>query len=90
MGVSEEIDITTRPLGEYNTYQIELEITRLNGEVDSWQRVNRRFLNTVRKQFLIWRTIDEEAKQLFKSQGEAMLGDKPLLTDETTTAQRQT
>ncbi len=90
MGVSEEIDITTRPLGEYNTYQIDLEITRLNGDVDSWQRVNRRFLNTVRKQFLIWRTIDNEAKQLFKSQGEAMLGDKPLLTDETTTAQHQT
>lgn len=90
MGVSEEIDITTRPLGEYNTYQIDLEITRLNGNVDSWQRVNRRFLNTVRKQFLIWRTIDKEAKQLFKSRGEAMLGDKLLLTDETTTAQHQT
>ena len=73
MGISEEIDFTTRPLGEFNTYQIDLTLTRLSGDVDSWQRVNRKFLNTVRKQFLVWRTIDEETKHGFKAQGEAML-----------------
>jgi hypothetical protein len=73
MGISEDVAFTARPLGEYNTYQIDLAITRLSGDVDSWRRVNRRFLNAVRKQFLVWRTIDEGTKQQFGGQGQEML-----------------
>lgn len=83
LGISEEIDITARPIGEYNTYQIELMLTRLSGDVDSWQRVNRRFLNTVRKQFLVWRTIDEETKTTFREQGELLLDTRSITTSDT-------
>ncbi|NIM05862.1 MAG: hypothetical protein GTO55_06390, partial [Armatimonadetes bacterium] len=34
-----------------------LTLYRESGEVSDWTRVNRRFLNTLRKQFLIWRTL---------------------------------
>ncbi|MBM3264683.1 MAG: hypothetical protein FJY97_14830, partial [candidate division Zixibacteria bacterium] len=73
MGISEEVEFTAHPLGEFNTYRIDLSITRLSGDVDSWKRVNRRFLNTVRKQFLVWRTIDEDTKTQFAARGRTLL-----------------
>ena len=73
MGISEEVEFLVRPLGEFNTYQIDLIIRRLSGDVDSWKRVNRRFLNTVRKQFLVWRTVDEDTKNRYGTQGRSQL-----------------
>ena len=48
--------------------------TRLSGDVDSWQRLNRRFLNVLRKQFLVWRTVDQEVKKVYNDEGRELLG----------------
>ena len=32
-----------------------------------------RFMNVIRKQFLIWRTVDAEAKDSYRRQGEEIL-----------------
>ena len=46
---------------------------RLSGEDASWRRVNQRFMNVIRKQFLIWRTVDTEAKESYLQQGSEIL-----------------
>ena len=40
-------------------------IHRLSGDISNWKRVNRRFLNTLRKQFLIWRTLRAEERERY-------------------------
>jgi branched-subunit amino acid aminotransferase/4-amino-4-deoxychorismate lyase len=45
--------------------EIGLHLDRVSGDVSSWRRVNRRFLNTLRKQFLIWRTLRAEERDRY-------------------------
>ena len=73
LGVSQNVKFQAVPEDEHNIYTVTLQITRLSGEDASWRRVNQRFMNVIRKQFLIWRTVDAEAKQSYESQGREML-----------------
>jgi ABC-type antimicrobial peptide transport system permease subunit len=75
LGVSQHVVLRATPQGEHNIFDITLQLSRLSGEDASWRRVNQRFMNVIRKQFLIWRTVDSEAKNEYRRQGEAMLED---------------
>ncbi len=57
LGVSQHIKLETVPTDIEDVYDLKLTLTRVSGDVSNWKRVNRRFLNTLRKQFLIWRTL---------------------------------
>jgi len=70
LGVSQEVKMRAIPTGEYGIYDIHLEIDRLSGEINTWVRLNRRFLNIIRKQFLIWRTVSVEVKDEYRVEGE--------------------
>ena len=59
LGVSQMISLDTTPTDLEDVYQVSLTLTRVSGDVSNWKRVNRRFLNVIRKQFLIWRTLTE-------------------------------
>ena len=73
LGVSQHVVFRAVPEPEHNIYAITLAIRRISGEDASWRRVNQRFINVIRKQFLIWRTIDLEAKAGYRVQGEEIL-----------------
>ena len=57
LGVSEDFTLNTKPTELEGVYEVELIIERVSGDVSNWKRINRRFLNVTRKQFLIWRTL---------------------------------
>ena len=71
LGVSQTINLQTTPSGgeERDIYKIFLHVHRESGEVASWKRVNRRFLNLLRKQLLIWRTLGVEVRAEFHERG---------------------
>jgi hypothetical protein len=71
LGVSQTIDLQTTPSGgeEKDIYKIFLHVHRESGEVASWKRVNRRFLNLLRKQLLIWRTLGVDVRAEFHERG---------------------
>ncbi len=73
LGVSQKVAIETLPAAMEGVYDIRLIINRESGDISNWKRVNRRFLNTLRKQFLIWRTLKqgERERYLKQSQPEA-------------------
>jgi hypothetical protein len=48
-----------------DVFELTLVIHRLSGDISNWKRVNRRFLNTLRKQFLIWRTLGTEERERY-------------------------
>ena len=76
LGVSQHVVFRAVPEAEHNIYVITLQIRRLSGEDSSWRRVNQRFINVIRKQFLIWRTVDPETKAGYGAQGEEQLAEK--------------
>ncbi len=71
LGVSQSIQFVTSPVGgeEEDLYQITLDVHRESGEIASWKRVNRRFLNLLRKQLLIWRTFSVDVRAEFHERG---------------------
>jgi hypothetical protein len=90
LGVSQHVTLRTIATDMQDVYEIDIVLRRESGDVSSWMRVNRRFLNTLRKQFLIWRTIGAEEKELYLLDEEARLaerrrlmsGHKPPTTDD--------
>ena len=71
LGVSQLIKLVTSPVGgeEEDLYNITLDVHRESGEIASWKRVNRRFLNLIRKQLLIWRTFGADVRGEFHERG---------------------
>jgi hypothetical protein len=73
LGVSQTCLLETIPTEMEDVYELKLTIHRESGDVSNWKRINRRFLNTLRKQFLIWRTLRQEEREryLVQTSGEA-------------------
>jgi len=72
LGVSQRIALSTVPTeekAEKDLYKIYLHVYRESGEIASWKRVNRRFLNLLRKQFLLWRTFNVAIRNEFHERG---------------------
>ena len=64
-GVMQDVHLTMAPDQETGYYTIHLTIDRTAGDADTWARVNRTFLDDVRKQFLVWRTLAAEDRQFY-------------------------
>jgi hypothetical protein len=73
LGVSQHVRIEIVPTAYAGVYDIRLTLTRLSGDIANWKRVNRRFLNILRKQFLIWRTLPQDQRERYLKQ-EALVG----------------
>lgn len=65
LGVSQYIALDTAPTDLEDVYTVSMTIERLSGDVSNWKRVNRRFMNVVRRQFLIWRTLSAEQRDRY-------------------------
>jgi hypothetical protein len=68
LGVSQKVELHTVPTEMPDVYELRLVVHRESGDVSNWKRVNRRFLNTMRKQFLIWRTLGQEEREKYRAQ----------------------
>ncbi len=75
LGVSQDFDLQTVPTGEGEIYEIHLMLRRQAGDISSWKKTNWLFLNALRKQFLIWRTVPVAAKREYETRGRAVLAD---------------
>ncbi|MBC8136081.1 MAG: FtsX-like permease family protein [Fibrella sp.] len=71
LGVSQFIKLETVPTDFEDVYDLKLTLTRVSGDISNWKRVNRRFLNTLRKQFLIWRTLSESERERYLNEAVA-------------------
>ena len=87
LGVSELVTIITSPVpNEDGLFAMSLLVTRVSGDVPSWNRVNRRFVNFLRKQLLIWRTLSMDERMTFAEKGRRTFrADGDVLADGATT-----
>ena len=72
LGVSQLVVLDTLPTTMEDVFEVVLKITRESGDISNWKRVNRRFLNTLRKQYLIWRTLRHEERQRYLDENAAI------------------
>ena len=77
LGISQDVRLNAIPTGEHDIYRMVLVIQRISGDTLSWQRMNRGFLNVLRKQFLVWRTVPSGTKLEFAEEGRRVVGEAP-------------
>lgn len=73
LGVSQMFSLRTLPTEEGHVYEIHIVLERLSGDINSWKKTNWLFLNLLRKQFLIWRTIHPSQKREYEARGRQLL-----------------
>lgn len=69
LGVSQSFEVHVTPTGEQEVSEISLRLTREAGDISSWVKTNSLFLAAIRKQFLIWRTVQPSQKAQYASRG---------------------
>jgi hypothetical protein len=57
LGIQQKLELDLTPSLIEGVYTLDLRLTRLAGDPENWPTVNRRFLASIRKQFLTWRTL---------------------------------
>ncbi len=63
LGVMQRVEFRVAPSELFSNYmEIKMIITRNAGEKNTWWRVNKRFVNLIRKQLLIWRSMERGHK----------------------------
>jgi hypothetical protein len=63
MGVVQDIEIISFEETPIRWAFIVL-IKRIAGSIKEWERLNRDFINAIREQFLLWRTLPDRSKYL--------------------------
>ena len=64
--VSQVVNITFMPAMSYPGYmEILVELIREAGEAGMWKRLNKRFLDDLRKQMLMWRSLDAQKRETY-------------------------
>ena len=67
LGVMQQVIFNVKESSYFKNYmEIDMTILREAGEHNTWWRVNKRFVNLIRKQLLIWRSMDDTEKQTFE------------------------
>jgi uncharacterized protein YhhL (DUF1145 family) len=78
LGVSQKVTVECNPTSMLDVYDIRVKIHRESGDISNWKRVNRRFLNTLRKQFLIWRTLKQGERERYLQQDSGSIQAHPV------------
>ena len=78
LGVSEGVVLEFAATDAARMYAIDVQLLRQSGERFYWQRLNQRFLNALRKQLLIWHTLDEQLRTEHQQEAEQLLAVGPL------------
>jgi len=77
LGVTQEFMLTATPSEIPGVDEVAIQCHRLSGTRNDWQRTNKVFIRGLRKQFLLWRTLSDEAIESYRTQTLVELGEQP-------------
>jgi hypothetical protein len=46
--------------------EVRVQLMRESGEANAWRRINKNFLNEIRRQLLVWRSLDDPSKEKYE------------------------
>lgn len=67
LGIEQRLVLLSRPSEVQGVNEVRLVIRRQAGANGDWYRANRVFLREIRKQFLLWRTLDDAVAQQYRN-----------------------
>ena len=68
LGIMQDVALSFTPVpGELEFLEIHVQLQRQSGEANAWQRINKAFLHHVRRQLLMWRSLNDDQKNRFQS-----------------------
>ncbi|HSO59759.1 MAG TPA: FtsX-like permease family protein [Desulfobacterales bacterium] len=66
-GIMQVADLKFKPSPEQPGFlEIHVRLTRESGESNAWHRINKGFLHRIRRQLLVWRSLDDETKLFYE------------------------
>ncbi len=68
LGLEHNAVILSQPSDVQGIDEIRVLLRRLSGSYGDWQRATRVFIHELRRQFLIWRTLDERVARQYREQ----------------------
>lgn len=80
LGVSQDFELVCVPTEDEGIYAIDIRLNRLAGDITSWKKTNALFLSSIRKQFLIWRTVPQGEKAAYADRGEQAITEGIVIT----------
>jgi hypothetical protein len=66
LGVSQHFKLYSQPSDIEGIEEVMVELVRENGSLGAWMRGNQDFINDLRNQFLLWRSLPEESIRHYK------------------------
>ncbi len=81
-GIMQGVDVQFCPAAEDPGFlEIKIRLVREAGEANAWRRINKGFLNELRKQLLVWRSLDEIAQDHYERALDLTLKEKGVATE---------
>jgi cell division protein FtsX len=66
-GIMQQVALHFKPSADEKGFlEITVDLTRESGESNAWHRINKGFLHDIRRQLLIWRSLDEREKLYYE------------------------
>lgn len=68
-GILQQVGLRFAPSsGDGRFWEIHVRLARESGEAAAWERINKVFLREMRKQLLVWRSLDTENRTYYETQ----------------------
>jgi hypothetical protein len=68
LGIKQRVEILFWPAADDPRYlEIQIALRREAGEANAWKRTSKAFLDDLRKQLLVWRSLDEETQSHYEA-----------------------
>ena len=66
LGVSQNFSLRSAPSEIEGIDEVRVILTRASGQPKDWQRLNKVFLDDLRQQFLIWRSVPKDTMEMYR------------------------
>lgn len=78
LGIMQEVVLDFSPVAdEAGFLEVHVRLERHSGEINAWHRINKAFLHHLRRQLLIWRSLDDGEKEHYRALLETVMHDLP-------------
>jgi hypothetical protein len=74
LGVSQSFQLCSAPSEIPGIDEVRIRLERASGQPKDWQRLNKVFMDDLRKQFLIWRSLPQETMEQYRRRTLVTLG----------------
>jgi len=74
LGVSQTFQLRSAPSGIPGIDEVRIKLDRRSGQPKDWVRLNKVFLDDLRQQFLIWRSIPSETMEMYRERTLVAMG----------------